>query len=119
MKVVLRGVFLTGENPAQTAKFYREVACLDLEQVGDESEYAYWKVDRDGMQLAIHGARQFAGYTHPAVAESNVTHLYFKISDQQQFLAHLRQCGIAPYATDDVVVTVVDPDGRKVMFGTA
>jgi hypothetical protein len=26
---------------------------------------------------------------------------------------------IVPYATDEVVITVVDPDGRKVMFGTA
>lgn len=26
---------------------------------------------------------------------------------------------VREYATDDVVVTVEDPDGRKVMFGTA
>ena len=36
-----------------------------------------------------------------------------------QLLAHLASLGVAPCSTDDVVVTVVDPDGRKVMFGTA
>jgi hypothetical protein len=34
-------------------------------------------------------------------------------------LAHLEAVGTKAYATDDVVVTVVDPDGRRVMFGTA
>ena len=119
MNPQLRGIFMTSEDPAKTARFYGEVAGLDLEQIGDPATYVYWKLDRDGMQLAIHDARQFADYSHPARCESNLTHLYFKIDDQQQFLAHLRTLGIEPYATDDVVVTVEDPDGRKVMFGTA
>ena len=33
--------------------------------------------------------------------------------------ARLEQLGIEPYSVDDVVVTVTDPDGRKVLFGTA
>jgi hypothetical protein len=119
MNTVLRGIFLTSEQPAATAKFYQEVAGLELEQVGSADSYLYWKTDRNGLQLAIHDAAQFAEYTHPAHPESNLTHLYVKIEDQEQFLKHLKAVGISPYSTDDVVVTVVDPDGRKVMFGTA
>jgi hypothetical protein len=79
----------------------------------------YWKHDRNGMQLAIHDAEAFAEYSRLPHRDSNVTHLYFKIEDQTAFLSHLQQCNVAPSATDDVVVTVVDPDGRHVMFGTA
>ena len=119
MNPLLRGIFLTSDDPASTARFYREVARLELEQIGDGSTYVYWKVDMDGLQLAIHDARRFAHYTHPANSQSNLTHLYFKIESQQQFLEHLKTFGIEPHAIDDVVVTVEDPDGRKVMFGTA
>jgi len=118
MKSLLRGVFLTAEDPAATARFYREVAGLDLEQIGMEGEYVYWKTDRNDMQLAIHDAKKFADYTHPSRVESNVTHLYFKIESQPAFLQHLERSGISPLLVDDVVVTVVDPDGRRVMFGT-
>ena len=119
MKPILRGIFLTAQDPAATAKFYQEVARLDLEQIGNTGGYIYWKIDRDGFQLAIHDAAQFAEYSRPARPESNVTHLYFKIENQGKFLGHLKELDIAPYALDDVVVTVEDPDGRKVMFGTA
>jgi C4-dicarboxylate-specific signal transduction histidine kinase len=78
MSPALRGIFLTSKEPELTAKFYRDVAGLELEQIGDSEEYVYWKVDKAGLQA-------------------------------------LR---ITPYATDDDVVTVADPDGRKVMFGT-
>lgn len=71
------------------------------------------------MQLAIHDAEAFAAYAHPPNPASNLTHLYFKIDDRTAFLAHLNGLGITPHAVDDVVVTVADPDGRKVMFGTA
>lgn len=119
MKPALRGIFLTSEDPARTASFYRDIAMLELEQIGDAGEYVYWKIEIAGVQLAIHGAEQFSEYTHPPCAESNLTHLYFNIESQSQFLEHLRTLGLAPYATDDVVVTVEDPDGRKVLFGTA
>ena len=92
---------------------------MPLELVGDPAAYAYWKVGRDGVQLAIHDARLFSTYTYPSRADSNVTHLYFKIQSMPQFLEHLEHSGITPAATDDVVVTVADPDGRMVMFGTA
>jgi hypothetical protein len=119
MQPLLRGIFLTSDHPAATAAFYREVARLPVEKVGKEPDYVYWKYDSHGMQLAIHDARQFAVYTNPPVTDSNVTHLYFKIASQEQFLAHLESQGITPFSADDVVVTVIDPDGRKVMFGTA
>ncbi|WP_425613945.1 VOC family protein [Anatilimnocola sp. NA78] len=119
MKTTLRGIFLTSEKPERTAAFYRDVALLELEQVGSSATYLYWKVDRDGVQIAIHDAAKFASYTHPVQYGSNATHLYFKIEDQAPFLQHLDALGISPVACDDVVVTVDDPDGRKVMFGTA
>lgn len=119
MNPALRGIFLTSKAPRLTARFYRDVAGLELEQIGHSEEYAYWKVDKAGLQFAIHDAERFAQYTHPANPQSNLTHLYFKIDDQRQFLERLRALCITPYATDDVVVTVADPDGRKVMFGTA
>lgn len=119
MTPTLRGIFLTSEHPGKTASFFQRVARLGLEQIGAPPEYVYWKLDNDGIQLAIHQAAAFAEYAHPACADSNVTHLYFKIESQEAFLEHLRHLSIAPYAVDDVVVTVVDPDGRKVMFGTA
>ena len=114
-----RGVFLTSEHPDVTARFYEQVAGLALEKVGNEGQYTYWRIDADGVQLAIHDAAAFSGYTYPALATSNLTHLYFKIADQAAFLRHLEQLAIIPTARDDIVVTVTDPDGRKVMFGTA
>ena len=115
----LRSVFLTSENPEAAACFYEQVTQLPVEKVGAEGGYVYWRLDRDGMQLAIHDAKAFADYAHPALPNSNLTHLYFSIEDQPRFLAHLESLGLAPYARDDIVVTVVDPDGRKVLFGTA
>ena len=115
----LRGIFLTSADPQRTARFYRDIAGLNLEQIGPPGGYQYWKIDDGSMQLAIHAADSFSDYTHPPVAGSNLTHLYFKIPDQAAFLEHLRTQQVTPYNTDDVVVTVIDPDGRKVMFGTA
>jgi len=119
MSSLLRGIFLTSEKPEDAAKFYREVAGLEFEQIGSEGGYVYWKVDRDGLQLAIHDAKLFANYTYPARSESNLTHLYFKIESQEAFLSHLKAMRIDPLAIDAIVVTVRDPDGRIVMFGTA
>lgn len=118
-KPVFRGIFLTCEKPERTAAFYKDVAGLELEQVGKAGEYIYWKIDKDGIQIAIHDAAAFASYTFPAFAQSNVTHLYFRIASQEQFLQHLEERDLTPFARDDVVITVADPDGRKVMFGTA
>jgi hypothetical protein len=119
VKTTLRGVFLTSEAPETTAGFYEQVAALPLERMGAEGQYVYWRMDRGDMQLAIHEASAFAAYAYPAEAGSNLTHLYFKIDDQPAFLHHLEGLGVTPLAVDEVVVTVVDPDGRKVMFGTA
>ena len=118
-EVTFRGVFLTSADAAKTAAFYRDVGCLPLEQNGSSPGYVYWKLDKDGMQLAIHEARAFADYAHPPFAQSNVTHLYFKIVSQKEFLVHLQKLGVQPVRQDDVVVTVTDPDGRQVMFGIA
>jgi hypothetical protein len=71
------------------------------------------------MQLAVHEAKAFGDYAYPPLVGSNLIHLYFKIEDQTAFLAHLESLQIQPVAVDDVVVTVSDPDGRNVMFGTA
>jgi hypothetical protein len=119
MKATFRGVFLTSEQPEKTAGFYRDVGGLTLETVGEGGPYVYWRIDADGMQIAIHDANAFVDYSHPAFAGSNLTHLYFRIADLQAFLAQLDVLGLQPYAIDDVVVTVIDPDGRKVLFGTA
>lgn len=119
MQTTFRGIFLTSANPSETADFYRRVAGLALEQIGSPGGYIYWRIDRDGVQLAIHDAAAFASYTHPPLAGSNLTHLYFKIDDREGFVARLKELAIEPFAIDDVVVTVEDPDGRKIMFGTA
>jgi hypothetical protein len=76
-------------------------------------------MDHDGVQLAIHASDAFSSYTHPPLTGSNLTHLYFKIDDQAAFLSHLNRLQLIPFAVDGVVITVDDPDGRKVMFGTA
>jgi predicted enzyme related to lactoylglutathione lyase len=119
MTPALKGIFLTAEKPEETARFYREVLRLELEQIGNTGGYVYWKMDAGGVQLAIHDAKQFSDYTHPACRESNLTHLYFKIENQAPLLQRLEALGITPHAIDDIVVTVEDPDGRKVMLGTA
>ncbi len=115
----LRGIFLTSNTPNETAKFYQDVAGISLEQVGDPETYAYWRMDENNFQIAIHDAAKFAEYAHPAHRESNLTHLYFKIDSQEEFLQKIRKLGISPYTRDEVVVTLEDPDGRKVLFGTA
>jgi hypothetical protein len=119
MKAQFRGIFLTSEKPALTARFYEQVGGLPLEKVGHDDACSYWRMDDGRLQFALHDAKLFADYTHPVTAGSNTTHLYFKIEDQQAFLRHLKSLNVEPYAVDDVVVTVEDPDGRKVMFGTA
>jgi hypothetical protein len=73
----------------------------------------------DICSFALHDAKLFADYTYPVTPGSNTTHLYFKIEDQRAFLRHLSSLNIEPHAVDDIVVTIEDPDGRKVMFGTA
>ena len=118
MKTTLRGVFLTSDQPEMLAAFYRDVASLPLETVGS-ADYTYWMLDREGMQLAIHDAEAFADYAHPPLAGSNLTHLYFQIADLAAFLDNLKSSRIATHAVDDVTATVIDPDGRKVLFGTA
>lgn len=118
MNATFRGIFLTSRDPRSTAEFYRQVAGLPLETVG-EGDYIYWRLDRDGVQLAIHDAGAFSQYAHPPNPGSNLTHLYFKIDDRDAFLSRLDAMDLEPVDTDDVVVTVADPDGRKVMFGTA
>lgn len=80
-----RGVFLTSAQPEVTARFYRDVARVAMEEVGTADTYRYWKCD-DG---------------HAA------------------FLEYLRTQRIEPIAVDAIVVTLVDPDGRMVLFGTA
>lgn len=119
MRPLLRGIFLTSDKPEETAEFYRAIAGMELEKVGSAESYVYWKMDKGGVQLAIHDAAKFAEYTHPTVSESNLTHLYFKIDDQKKFLDRLDELRITLYLKDDIVITIVDPDGRKVMFGTA
>jgi hypothetical protein len=119
METSFRGVFLTSEDPEETARFYKQVALFPLEPVGEEGGDIYWRLDRNGVQLAIHDAKAFASYAYPPISGSNLIHLYFKIEDQSAFLAHLERLGVTPLSVDDVVVTVADPDGRKVMFGTA
>ena len=101
-----------------TAAFYRKIAGLPLTTEGDE-EYSYFVVEAGGVQLALHSAEAFADYAFPPVAESNLTHLYFRIPDQAEFLERIKNAGTPLVAVDGVVVTVEDPDGRKVMFGTA
>ena len=118
MESTFRGVFLTCTDAEATAAFYREVADLPIEVAGDD-DYTYFVADVDGVQIAFHGAEAFADYSFPPVAESNLTHLYFRIPDQAEFLERIRDAGTPLIAVDEVVVTVEDPDGRKVMFGTA
>lgn len=118
MESTFRGVFLTCTDAEATAAFYREIAGLGLTTAGSD-EYTYFVVDAGGVQLALHSAEAFADYAFPPVAESNLTHLYFRIPDQAEFLERIRQASVPIVAVDDVVVTVEDPDGRKVMFGTA
>jgi len=119
MRTEFRGVFPTSQSPSATAQFYQQVTTLPLERIEVEADYAYWRMDSNGIQLAIHDAKRFADYAYPAVSNSNLTHLYFKIDNQTAFLKHLEALELRPYAIDEVVVTVVDPDGRKVLFGTA
>lgn len=118
MSIAFAGIFLTSARVAETAEFYMAIAGLSMEAV-DTGGYVYWRGDCGGVQLAIHDARSFADYSYPPLPDSNVTHLYFRIDSQADFLARLDGRGLNAYAVDDVVVTVVDPDGRKVMFGTA
>jgi len=118
VQVTLRSIFLTSDTPAELAEFYKRIACLPLETVGQPGEYLYWRLEQNGVQLAIHDAQAFAAYCHPPRPNSNLTHLYFHIDDQAAFLAHLDTHGLKPLSFDEFTVTVADPDGRKLLFGT-
>lgn len=114
---IFRGVFLTSDNPSATAKFYAEIAGVKFEEVSS-SNYTYWKYNEGDMQIAIHDAKSFADYAHPANSESNLTHLYFKLENKDDFLRHLEIFNLSPHIVDEFNVIVLDPDGRKVLFGT-
>ncbi|MGO2863037.1 MAG: VOC family protein [Brevibacterium sp.] len=118
MQSKFRGVFLTCDDAEVTADFYRDVAGVPLEAVSSD-EYTYWMLDIDGVQIALHDAKAFADYSYPPNPSSNLTHLYFRIPDLEAFLDHVQSVGAPLIEVDDVVVTLEDPDGRKVMFGTA
>lgn len=118
MESTFRGVFLTCTDAEATAAFYRDLAGLSLETAGND-DYTYFVFEVDGVQIAFHGAEAFADYAFPPLPESNLTHLYFRIPDQQEFLERVQHLGAPLIEVDEVVVTVEDPDGRKVMFGTA
>ena len=92
---------------------------VPLEEVGSADGYRYWKCDDGHMQIAIHDAHAFADYAFPPRAGSNLTHMYFHIADHAAFLEHLQSQQIEPIAIDAIVITLVDPDGRTVLFGTA
>ncbi|MCA9833964.1 MAG: hypothetical protein KC435_08470 [Thermomicrobiales bacterium] len=68
--------FLTSDHPEENARFYRDVAGLAIESLGDPAEYLYWKVDDQNIQLAIHDAAAFADYTSPPLPDSSLTHLW-------------------------------------------
>jgi len=70
MQTTFRGIFLTSGHPAATADFYRRVAGLAHERAGEEGGYAYWRLDRGGVQLAIHEAGAFADHAYPPLAGS-------------------------------------------------
>lgn len=118
MQSQFRGVFLTCKDAEATADFYRDVAGVSLVTSGSD-EYTYWTLDVDGIQIALHEASAFAEINLPTDPESELTHLYFRIPDLEEFLSHVKSVGAALIDVDDVVATVEDPDGRKVMFGTA
>ncbi|WP_350270139.1 VOC family protein [Brevibacterium sp. CBA3109] len=118
MQSKFRSVFLTCDDVEATADFYRDVAGVGLEAVSSD-EYTYWMLDIDGVQIALHDAKSFADYSHPPDPASNLTHLYFRVPDLEEFLDHVQSVGAPLVEVDDVVVTLEDPDGRKVMFGTA
>ncbi|SMX71553.1 MULTISPECIES: VOC family protein [unclassified Brevibacterium] len=118
MTARFRGVFLTCQDSAKTAAFYRDLAGVPLEEEGND-EYTYFVLEVEGVQVALHDAHGFADYSFPPNSESNLTHLYFRIEDQEAFLADVESVGAPLIDVDEVVVTVQDPDGRKVMFGTA
>ncbi|MDN6528123.1 MAG: VOC family protein, partial [Brevibacterium sp.] len=101
-----------------TAEFYRDVAGVPVAPVGSD-DYTSWMLDLNGVQIALHDAKAFADYSFPPNPESNLTHLYFRIPDLQAFLNHVQDVSAPLIDVDDVVATVEDPDGRKVMFGTA
>ena len=92
MESTFRGVFLTCTDAEATAAFYRKIAGLPLTTEGDE-EYSYFVVEAGGVQLALHSAEAFADYAFPPVAESNLTHLYFRIPDQAEFLERIKNAG--------------------------
>lgn len=115
---VFRGIFLTSDAPLETAQFSTEIAGVKLEEVSGGG-YTYWKFDEGPTQLAIHEASSFAEYAHPANLESNLTHLYFKVASKDDFLRHLKSFNLSPHTVDEFNVIVLDPDGRKVLFGTA
>jgi hypothetical protein len=111
--------FLNGRRPGSNCTVLCRGCALKLEQVGEDGGYRYWKLDDGDFQIAIHDAKSFSAYTYPAFNESNVTHLYFNIESQAAFINRLNGMSIEPYTANDVVITVVDPDGRKVTFATA
>jgi len=114
----LASIFLTSEHAARLADFYIRVVRLPFERVGGAPGYVYWKCDQAGVQIAIHDAEAFATYSYPSLAGSNLTHLYFRIDNQPELLDHLEREGIPPLSTDSQSITIRDPDGRTVLFGT-
>lgn len=123
LTIGLSGTLLTSRNPNRTAKFYLNIAGLKLQKIRHGDTPEHWEGHSQGIHFAIHNAKFFAKYTYPAVTKSNLTHLYFSISDVKQFNERLRKHKLRLFCppesvAGETVMTVQDPDGRKVMFGT-
>jgi predicted enzyme related to lactoylglutathione lyase len=117
----LQAILITSENPEKTVNFYRDVAGLHIEEEKHGGPH-HWAAETNGVHFAIHNAKGFSDGTFPANRASNLTHMYFNVSNMADFLTHLQKLGIEKVKeVEDLgfieIVEVRDPDGRVVQFG--
>lgn len=117
----LSAILLTSANPSVTARWYEKTLGIEFQKEAHEGP-THWACETGGMHFAIHNAKSFAKYCHP-IRKANATHLFFTISEIDRFLSKVKKMKLKPALPIEEVgrskmVTLRDPDGRMVIFGT-
>jgi catechol 2,3-dioxygenase-like lactoylglutathione lyase family enzyme len=117
----VKSVVLTSQTPDATARFYRDVLQLPLEEEQHRGTARHWACQLGNIHFAIHEQRSF-WLPSTAAAEPPATVVSFTVNDLDAFLAHLATCGLEVVARTNIgpmkFIALRDPDGRNVCCGT-
>jgi catechol 2,3-dioxygenase-like lactoylglutathione lyase family enzyme len=117
----LKSVVLTSDDIDETARFYREVLQLPLEEEQHRGTARHWAGQLGSMHFAIHDRKTFWLPTGAEREAASVV-VSFTVDDMDALVAHLASIGVEITDRRKIgpmsFVSMRDPDGRHVCCGT-